>query len=45
MSVQTTPTTRSGADAAYDTYDDDRGYGWVVFSGVLLLILGTFNFI
>jgi hypothetical protein len=23
--------------------DDDRGYGWVVFAGVLLLILGTLN--
>ena len=25
--------------------DDDRGYGWVVFAGVLLLMLGTLNFI
>ena len=25
--------------------DDDRGYGWVVFAGVLLLILGILNFI
>jgi hypothetical protein len=25
--------------------DDDRGYGWVVFAGVLLLIAGTLNFI
>jgi hypothetical protein len=25
--------------------DDDRGYGWVVFAGVLLLVLGTLNFI
>ena len=26
-------------------YDAERGYGWVVFAGVLLLILGTLNFI
>jgi hypothetical protein len=28
-------------------YDDadERGYGWVVFSGVLLLLVGTLNFI
>ncbi|HUA02658.1 MAG TPA: hypothetical protein VMB27_02070 [Solirubrobacteraceae bacterium] len=25
--------------------EDDRGYGWVVFSGVLLLLLGTMNVI
>jgi hypothetical protein len=25
--------------------DDDRGYGWVMFAGVLLLILATINFI
>ena len=25
--------------------DDDRGYGWVWFAGVLLLMLGTLNFI
>jgi len=24
---------------------DDRGYGWVTFAGVLLLILGSINFI
>ena len=31
--------------ADYDRYaaDDDRGYGWVVFAGVLLLMLGTPN--
>jgi hypothetical protein len=31
--------------SSYDTYDDDRGYGWVVFAGVLLLIVGTINII
>lgn len=25
--------------------DEDRGYGWVTFAGVLLLILGTINVI
>ena len=25
--------------------DDDRGYGWVMFAGVLLMIIGTINFI
>ena len=40
----TTPST--GAPAAYQPYgEDDRGYGWVMFSGVLLLMLGTLNVI
>jgi hypothetical protein len=25
--------------------EDDRGYGWVLFAGTLLLMLGTLNFI
>ena len=25
------------------TMDDDRGYGWVAFAGVMLLVLGTLN--
>ena len=30
----------------YEGYDDvERGYGWIAFAGVLLLILGTINFI
>ena len=47
MSVHTTPSTTPAAAAAYDEYDyhDDRGQGWVVFAGVLLLMLGTLNFI
>jgi len=45
MSTQATPPSAS-ASAGYEGYgDDDRGYGWVVFAGVLLLILGTLNFI
>lgn len=45
MAVQATPPTQ--AQAGYDAYaeDDDRGYGWVMFAGTLLLILGTLNFI
>jgi hypothetical protein len=45
VAVQAPPTTQVPAD--YDRYDadDERGYGWVVFAGVLLLILGTLNFI
>jgi hypothetical protein len=45
VAVQVTPPTQLPAD--YDHYDadDERGYGWVVFAGTLLLILGTLNFI
>lgn len=43
MSVHTGPTT--GAPAGYDRYEDDRGLGWVMFAGVLLVTLGTFNVI
>jgi hypothetical protein len=38
MSVQASP--------RYEDHDESlTGYGWVVFAGVLLLILGTINFI
>ncbi len=43
MSVQTPHTTQ--APTGYEPYDDDRGFGWVAFAGVLLLLLGTLNFI
>ena len=45
MSVHTPPQTGtvSASDERY--YEDERGYGWVVFAGVLLLMLGTLNFI
>jgi hypothetical protein len=44
MSVETPTPTR--ASAGYEAYtDDDRGYGWVVFAGVLVMLLGTINFI
>jgi len=44
MAVQSTAQT--GGLSAQEAYDDyDRGYGWVVFAGVMLLVLGTPNFI
>jgi hypothetical protein len=32
------------AEASY-AGDEERGYGWVLFAGTLLLMLGTLNFI
>ena len=45
MAVQTSQGAR--APAEYEGYyeGDERGYGWVVFAGVLLLLLGTLNVI
>ncbi len=43
MSVHTTPESSSAPFGGYE--DDDRGYGWVMFASVLLLILGMLNFI
>ena len=45
MAVQATPPTQ--AQAGYDAYavEEERGYGWVLFAGSLLLMLGTLNFI
>lgn len=41
MSVHAPPQTSS---VSYDSYyQEERGNGWVVFAGVLLLILGTMN--
>ena|SRR5438067_6473272 len=42
MSVGTAPQT-SRED--YAAYDDDRGYGWISFAGVLLLLVGTLNIV
>src|SRR3954463_649077 len=41
MSVET-PGVQSYASSR-TTPEEDRGYGWVVFAGVLLLTLGTLN--
>jgi hypothetical protein len=44
MSVPAGPqTTRT--PTSYAGYDEERGYGWVMFAGVLLLTLGTLNVI
>jgi hypothetical protein len=43
MTVQTPAGERAG-EARYD-YDAERGDGWVVFAGVMLMILGILNFI
>jgi hypothetical protein len=42
LSVQAGSQTPS---SGYDIYDEDRGAGWIMFSGVLLLTLGTLNVI
>ena len=42
MSVPTSSYDRP-TDVGYG--DDDRGYGWVAFAGVMLLIVGTLNLI
>jgi hypothetical protein len=42
MSVQAQGPTGAG----YEDYEDsERGYGWVAFAGLLLLVVGTINFI
>jgi len=50
MSVSSPPyrpqVSGNGVQASSDYYaDDERGYGWVIFAGVLLLMVGTMNFI
>jgi hypothetical protein len=44
-SVRATPPAPTGAGGYGDYEDLDRGYGWVSFAGVLVLILGTLNVI
>ena len=42
MSVRAAP--GSSSAPTYESYaEDERGYGWVVFAGVLLLVVGTLN--
>ena len=45
MAVQGTPASQVSADTYGYAVEDERGYGWVVFAGSLLLMLGTLNFI
>ena len=43
MSVRTAGQ-RTGGPETYQSYEeDDRGYGWVMFAGVLLLMVVTLN--
>ncbi len=42
MSVQTP---RPTGTVGPEYLEDDRGFGWITFAGVLLLMLGTLNFI
>jgi hypothetical protein len=45
LAVHATPPP-SGAPADYsESFIDERGYGWVMFAGTLLLIVGSINFI
>jgi hypothetical protein len=34
----------TGENAGYDA-EDERGFGWIVFSGVMIMIVGILNFI
>jgi hypothetical protein len=46
-STETNPPSRTGHSAAstsYD-YDEDHGYGWVMFAGIMIMIAGTLNII
>jgi hypothetical protein len=43
MSIPSTMPQGSRAAAGYEYDEAERGYGWVAFAGVLLLIVGTIN--
>jgi len=45
MSVRSTAPEAQATDSYTTTYDADRGFGWMLFAGVLLIIVGTINFI
>jgi hypothetical protein len=45
MSVRATPEATRGSSGYEDYADVDRGYGWVSFASVLVLMLGTLNVI
>ena len=44
MSVET-PSPKVGAGSYAAGYEEKRGDGWIAFAGVMLLIIGTMNFI
>jgi hypothetical protein len=37
--------TQAGPNAGAYQYEDERGEGWIVFAGVLLLLAGVFNIV
>ncbi len=45
-SVGEPPTVRSTAARSDGAYvEEDRGYGWVMFAGIMIMVAGTINFI
>ena len=44
MSSVTDPSAGRSPQTGYD-YEDERGFGWIVFSGVMIMIVGILNFI
>jgi hypothetical protein len=34
-----------GEATSFDEYSEPRGYGWVIFAGIMIMIAGTINFI
>src|SRR5215216_1703910 len=45
MSVETPRGTAERTGGPYTDYNDGRGEGWLLFAGVMLLVVGTMNFI
>src|SRR4051812_14787015 len=45
--MSTTSRSRAGTAGApqSDPYEEPRGYGWLIFAGTMLAIVGTLNFI
>ena len=45
MSVETPRGTVESSSRPYTDYDARRGDGWMMFAGVMLMVVGTLNFI
>ena len=45
MSVQSPSETGEGRYAASAPYEDERGDGWLVFAGIMLMVIGVMNVI
>jgi hypothetical protein len=43
--VADTGSQQARAEPQYSEYDEPKGYGWVIFAGVLIMIAGTMNII